>query len=60
MKQLAGHRLDLKLVTKLYDIYQMLIRNFQYFQTDKMNLLLLSWNQSNGENLNKNLYLLFF
>ena len=57
---LATDLIQVKLVTKLYDSYQTLIWNFQYFHINKLNLFLLSWNQSNGDNLNKNLYLFLY
>ena len=57
---LATDLIQVKLVTKLYDSYQTLIWNFQYFHINKLNLFLLSWNQSNGDNLNKHLYLFLY
>ena len=39
---LATDLIQVKLLTKLYDIYQTLIWNFQYFKNNKLNLLLLS------------------
>lgn len=39
---LATDLIQVKLVTKLYDSYQTLIWNFQYFHINKLNLFLLS------------------